>query len=172
MRRVAVLLLPVAAVLALAGCGAGANASTDAAVASTSVQWLTSAPDLPSTVPPLPPLPSGEIVGPPASPPPNTAATTQAPPVTTNSAGGCSLPHTGDLIWWEKWPGTAAEVSMLGDIDILKCKYTWDVWADEEPTGPGYCDILARPSDNPGYDMNAVPPARPSNILAEAGGGC
>lgn len=166
MHRCVLPVVALAAVLTLAACGS-THIDADAG-AGTSVQWETSAPEMPSAPPPLPPAPTDEIIGPAPSTPPTTQASASA----TSSAGGCSLPHTGDLIWWEKWPGTPAQVSMLGDINILECKYSWETLADTEPTGPGYCDILARPADNPGYDMNATPPPRPKNILAEAGAGC
>ena len=72
--------LAVAVLLTLAGCGSGASASTDAA-ATTSVQWETSAPDLPTSMPPLPPEPSGEII----APAPSTPPTVQAPVAATSA---------------------------------------------------------------------------------------
>lgn len=92
MRR-AVLLLP-AVLLALAGCGGGATAGTDAA-ATTSVQWQTSAPDLPSSMPPLPPEPSGEIIGPPPSTPP--AIQSPAAPTTEDGPVGFTCAQVGGV---------------------------------------------------------------------------
>jgi hypothetical protein len=155
------MLLVIGSALTLTSCGGGSSPSA----APTTDVFSTSAPDMPTVPTTTAPISS-------VAPPPT--ATTPPPPVAsvTTAAAGCPLPHTGDLIWWENWPGTDPQVSMLGDVDITKCKYTVDTFADTEPTGPGYCDILARPADNPSYDMNAVPPARPAHFLLKVGDGC
>jgi hypothetical protein len=104
---------------------------------------------------------SGAAVGPTAGPAGSFAAN-----------GSCALQHRGNLILWEKRPDTPATVKTVGDIDYATCQYAVDSLALTEPTDPGYCDILAKPSDNPGYDMKAASPPKPAHILTEAGNGC
>lgn len=90
----------------------------------------------------------------------------------SGTGGSCTLPSLGRLIDWEKWPGTPANARLIPDVDATACAYIKDTLASLEPTGPGYCDILARPADNPGYDVGARPAARPQHPLVQAGAGC
>lgn len=159
--------LAAAGCLVLAGCG-GSTPST-AGVSPSAAS--TTEPDFYDSPAPVTTTSSPTTIW--AAPTSTAPATTEASPAATaTSGGGCSLPHTGDLLLWEKWPGTPVQVMTIGDVDLLKCKYTWETLADTEPSGPGYCDILFRASDNPHYDMNELPRPRPKNILAQAGAGC
>lgn len=99
-----------------------------------------------------------------------------APPAASGGSfaanGSCALQHRGDLILWEKRPDSPATVKLVGDVDYATCQYAVDSLALTEPTDPGYCDILAKPSDNPGYDLKAAAPPKPAHILTKAGNGC
>jgi hypothetical protein len=98
--------------------------------------------------------------------------TAGAPAGSFAANGSCALQHRENLILWEKRPDSPATVKTVGDVDYATCQYAKDSLALTEPTDPGYCDILARPSDNPGYDLKAASPPKPAHILTKAGNGC
>jgi hypothetical protein len=90
-----------------------------------------------------------------------------AAPRTTpkSSSGPCTLQHTDDdLILWERNPGTMDHSTLIGDIDLVNCKYAVDDWKLTVPRGPGYCYMIAWAHDNPGYDVTVRPSSPPTRV--------
>ncbi|MGA7055235.1 MAG: hypothetical protein WBZ37_29020 [Mycobacterium sp.] len=75
-----------------------------------------------------------------------------------------------DLIIWERRPHLPDSAIQVGDTGP-HCSSTLDTWAQEQPTGPGYCAKIAWASDNPGYDSDARP-ASPLKHVIESVGDC
>lgn len=151
---------------ASAAAASASAASAAAAASSVAAAWATSGPAVAAAESSAAAAAAAE------SSAADAAAAAAAADAAAAAPASCTLQSTGDLIWWEKWPNLPAKASMLGSVDLTKCKPTVDTWADTAPSGPGYCDILASPSDNPGYNVNAANPPRPSHVLATSGEGC
>lgn len=106
----------------------------------------------------------------PAAAPDVAAATSTAAQPTMNAT--CNLPHKGDVIERIVTPGNEATAQELGDVDEINCQSTFDSLKAETPSGPGYCTQAAWLSDNPNYNVDAVPAPPLKKIQAQAGQGC
>ncbi|OBC11024.1 hypothetical protein A5788_10815 [Gordonia sp. 852002-50816_SCH5313054-c] len=71
-----------------------------------------------------------------------------------------------DMIMWMHAPRVEDSAEVIGGFDVLSCG---DQWRSAQPTGAGYCTIIARSSDNPGYDVDVKPAPRPSNPVDTVG---
>lgn len=108
---------------------------------------------------------------------PGPAATT-AGSIASTAAGGsgaasaeCTLQPGPDLILRVKTPSSIT-AQLVGSSNLAECKPTVDTLAETTSTQPGFCTWAARASDNPGYNVNAVP-ARPlRKVITHAGKGC
>lgn len=95
------------------------------------------------------------------------ASTTASQPPTT-----CNLKSQGDIIERVVDPGQPATAQELGSIDLENCVTAFSEIAKETSTDPGFCSQEAWASDNPHYDVNAVPAAPLKKVQAQAGAGC
>lgn len=59
---------------------------------------------------------------------------------------------------WMHAPRVEDSAEVIGGFDVLSCG---DQWRSAQPTGAGYCTIIARSSDNPGYDVDVKPRPAP-----------
>lgn len=108
-----------------------------------------------------------------ATAPPPPAAVTDSAAQPSASPSRCGLTPGGeDLIAWYRAPGNADYAQTLGSVDLSQCKPTAETFAQASPTSPGYCSVLARSADNPGYDTQQTPAVRPRKSLVEAGPAC
>jgi hypothetical protein len=105
---------------------------------------------------------------------PAAAPTSQAPAVsiTSQPPATCSLKPQGDIIERIVVPGQPATAQQLGGVDLRNCTLTFSDLADETSKDPGYCTQAAWLSDNPNYDVNAVPAPPLKKIQAQAGQAC
>jgi hypothetical protein len=154
------LVVALGCVVVVAGCSSGHGTSASGTTSASSPAGAAGSAGLSSgaAAAPSPGAPVGPTAG--------------APAGSFAANGSCALQHRENLILWEKRPDSPAIVKMVGDVDYATCQYAVDSLALTEPTDPGYCDILAKPSDNPGYDMKAAAPSKPAHILTKAGNGC
>lgn len=90
----------------------------------------------------------------------------------TSPASPCALEHEHDLIVWTTKPHAPAAAVLVSDVNPAACRLTVDEFRGTSPTGPGYCSVLARPADNPGYDPEAAPAPKPAVILQQYGPAC
>lgn len=102
----------------------------------------------------------------PAAAPTTQASTTSVPPAT------CNLKSTGDIIQRVIVPGQPATAQELGSVNLGNCTLSFDDLAQETSTDAGYCTTAAWATDNPGYDINAVPAAPLKKVQAQAGAAC
>jgi hypothetical protein len=160
-RAFGTLVVIVGCVLVVAGCSSGGGTSADGSGTAASSSAGSSGSAGQSSGAASAPT-SGTVVGP----------TSGAAEGSFAANGSCALQHRENLILWEKRPDSPATAKTVSDIDYATCQYAKDSLALTEPTDPGYCDILARPSDNPGYDVKAASPPKPAHILTQAGNGC
>lgn len=103
---------------------------------------------------------------------PVAAPTSQA--VTTNSQppATCNLKSTGDIIERVIVPGQPATAQQLGSINLQDCTLAFNDLAAETSTDPGFCTTAAWLSDNPNYDVTAVPAPPLKKVQAQAGAAC
>ena len=60
----------------------------------------------------------------------------------------------------------------MDDLVPVTCNQIQELVAKMTPQETGYCAILAKVADNPGYDVNAKPPAKPAKSFAQYGKSC
>lgn len=101
---------------------------------------------------------------------PRTTAALTAP--TSAQPASCSLKLQGDIIERVVVPGQPATVQQLGSINLQDCTLAFNDLAAETNDDPGYCTTAAWLSDNPGYDVNAVPAPPLKKVQAQAGAAC
>ena len=108
-----------------------------------------------------------------ATAPPSPAVVTDSAAKPSPAPSRCGLTPGGeDLIAWYRTPGNADDAQILGSVDFSQCTPTADTFAQVAPTSPGYCSVLARSADNPGYNTQQTPAVRPRKALVEAGPAC
>jgi hypothetical protein len=69
-------------------------------------------------------------------------------------------------------PRVVDSAQLLGSVDLGSCRPTVQTLQDTSPKGSGYCTQVALASDNPGYDVNATPPAALKKVIVAVGGAC
>ena len=157
MRKVC--LVGLLAALLLAGCSSG-SASQGAGPSSTT------------------PVPATSIVAAAPTPPTVIPESENDPSTSTTSKSvdpikrTCELTSDRDVIYWEQDEDSEPYALILGGVDSLHCTSTIDSIADTAPVGITYCILVAYADDNPGYDADAKPAARPKNVQNQAGPGC
>jgi hypothetical protein len=98
----------------------------------------------------------------------NTAKPAQSP--TSTPVSPCNLqPSDHALILWERVPRLPDDSTMIGDVDLSKCKPTLETWRNYQPTGPGYCTKIAWADDNPGYPVESRPSPPLKKVIDEVG---
>ncbi|MET7775357.1 hypothetical protein ABZU94_13960 [Streptomyces mirabilis] len=143
-------ILPIAAILLTAACGASSTGHAKAAPAHTSSR---------------PPAKSHSSAAKPAHSAPRTAK-----PKPSHSAKSCS--PTRDVDVWMKVPGLPDSAQVLGNYNLATCETTFQTMQKTSPTGPGYCTEAAWASDNPGYNADATPAKRLKKVQAAVGPAC
>ena len=108
-----------------------------------------------------------------ASVPPATSAAT--PPATTTAAPasvkGCTSP-TFDYIERDDLPGAQTLAQEIGNCDLATGQNSLANFQQTAGQAPGECTTIALASDNPGYDVNAVPAPPLKDVIESAGPGC
>jgi hypothetical protein len=99
-------------------------------------------------------------------------ATDAATPAGTSGPDHCPLRTKEDLIEWMRVPTLQDSAIAVGDVDLVHCQPTADTFPQTAPTQAGYCTVLARALDNPGYNANASPALRPRKPLLSVGPAC
>jgi len=109
-----------------------------------------------------------------ASAPPATSAA--AAPATTAaaasaSAKGCTGP-TFDYIERDADPGAQTLAQEIGNCDLATGQDSLATFQQTAGQAAGECTTIALASDNPGYDVNAVPAPPLKKVIESAGPGC
>jgi hypothetical protein len=109
-----------------------------------------------------------------ASAPPATLAAT--PPATTTAAAsasvkGCTSP-TFDYIERDVDPDAQTLAQEIGNCDLATGQDSLASFQQTAGQAPGECTTIALASDNPGYDVNAVPAPPLKDVIESAGPGC
>jgi hypothetical protein len=87
-------------------------------------------------------------------------------------APSCTLPDNRDLIERDDDPGASILAEEIGEVDLENCTPTLDEFQQTAGHGAGECTTIAWASDNPGYDVNAVPAPPLKDVIESAGPGC
>ncbi|MFE6551725.1 hypothetical protein ACFVHS_25445 [Streptomyces sp. NPDC057746] len=143
-------ILPIAAILLTAACGGGSTGDTKAIPAHTSSR---------------PPVKNHGSTA---------KATHSGPrpgkPKPSGSAKNC--PPTRDILVWTKSVGVPANAQALGNYSQVDCSTTFQWLQRTSPTEAGDCTEAAWASDNPGYNVDAVPAARLRKVQMAVGPAC
>jgi hypothetical protein len=109
-----------------------------------------------------------------ASAPPATSAAavpaTQAA-TTSASAKGCTGP-TFDYIERDDLPGAQILAEEIGNCDLATGQDSLASFQQTAGQGAGECTTIALASDNPGYNVNAIPAPPLKDVIESAGPGC
>lgn len=95
------------------------------------------------------------------------AATVQAAP-----SPACTLKTTFDYILRDDDPAASVMAQEIGNVDLVNCTDSLGNFAATAGQAPGECTTIALASDNPGYDVNAVPAPPLKKVIESAGPGC
>jgi hypothetical protein len=109
-----------------------------------------------------------------ASAPPATSAV--AAPATTiaaasPSAKGCTSPRF-DYIERDVGPNARTLADEIGNCDLATGQDSLATFQQTAGQAPGECTTIAFASDNPGYDVNAIPAQPLKDVIESAGPGC
>ena len=108
-----------------------------------------------------------------ASPVPSRApASAKAKPAPSPS---CTLTVSFDYIVRDDDPGASVLASDIGNVDYDyhgKCVPALSSFAATAGQAPGECTTIALASDNPGYNVGAVPAPPLRDVIESAGPGC
>jgi len=69
-------------------------------------------------------------------------------------------------------PGASIMADEIGATDEENCTSSLAGFAATAGQAPGECSTIALASDNPGYNVNAVPAPPLKNVIESAGPGC
>lgn len=127
--------------------------------------------------------PSTTVPSAPATTPvPTTAAATTSPPTTAAPKRAKAKPKPKptektcgpqrDVLVWTKVDGVPAMAEVLGNYNLATCQTTFDMVRTTSPTEAGACTEAAWASDNPGYNTDAEPAARPKKVQVAIGPAC
>lgn len=108
-----------------------------------------------------------------SAPAATTAAAAPASPavVASASAKGCTGP-TFDYIERDDLPGAQILAQEIGNCDLATGQDSLANFQQTAGQGAGECTTIALASDNPGYDVNAVPAPPLKDVIESAGPGC
>lgn len=103
----------------------------------------------------------------------HTAATPAASHRTKASPSrACKRTTTFDYIERDDDPGASIMADEIGNTDYADCKSSLADFAATAGQAPGECTTIALASDNPGYNVNAIPAPRLKDVIESAGPGC
>jgi hypothetical protein len=109
-----------------------------------------------------------------ASAPPATLIATPSS-TTTNAAsastGGCTSP-TFDYIERDVDPEAQTLAQEIGNCNLATGQSSLADFQQTAGQAPGECTTIALASDNPGYDVSAVPAPPLKDVIESAGPGC
>ena len=111
------------------------------------------------------------------------SASSSAPPAASASAvahhaakpspsASCTRTTSFDYIERDDDPGASITADEIGNTDYSSCQDSLTTFAAEAGRGDGECTTIARASDNPGYDVNAIPAPPLKDVIESAGSGC
>jgi len=103
---------------------------------------------------------------PPPAAGPATAAAKAAP------SPSCALKDTPTYIVRDDDPGASVLASDVGNADYGNCTTMLSNFAATVGQAAGECTTVALASDNPGYNVNAVPAPPLKGVIMSAGPGC
>ncbi len=89
-----------------------------------------------------------------------------------SASASCTLTTSFDYIERTTQPGIPASADEIGNTDYSACADSLTTFAAEAGQADGECMTIARASDNPGYDVNAVPAPPLKRVAESAGPGC
>jgi hypothetical protein len=96
--------------------------------------------------------------------------------VTTHKAAAkdkpCKLKTTFDYIIRDALPGTPAQATEIGNVNLVGCTGSLKDFTATAGTADGECTTIAKASDNPGYNADKVPAPRLKHVIESAGPGC
>jgi hypothetical protein len=98
------------------------------------------------------------------------APATQAA-VASASAKGCTGP-TFDYIERDDFPGAQILAEEIGNCDLATGQDSLASFQQTAGQGTGECTTIALASDNPGYNVNAIPAPPLKDVIESAGPGC
>ena len=104
-----------------------------------------------------------------SAPPATSAAATAA--AASASVKGCTGP-TFDYIERDADPGAQTLAQEIGNCDLATGQDALVTFQQTVGQAPGECTTIALASDNPGYDVNAVPAPPLKHVIESAGPGC
>jgi hypothetical protein len=115
----------------------------------------------------------------PAAAPAQPAAAVPAAGVPARSAAAkaapsppCKLKDTPTYIVRDDDPGASVLASDIGNADYVTCTTALADFAATAGQASGECTTIALASDNPGYNVNAVPAPPLKGVIESAGPGC
>lgn len=106
------------------------------------------------------------------APAPAQAAVTHSAAVKAAAPGGCKLKTAFDYIVRDDLPGASVTASEIGNVDLANCTGSLSDFAATAGQASGECTTIAKASDNPGYNVNAVPAPPLKDVIESAGPGC
>ncbi|HZR53636.1 MAG TPA: hypothetical protein VFB06_29530 [Streptosporangiaceae bacterium] len=84
----------------------------------------------------------------------------------------CTLKTTFDYIVRDSNPGASVMAQEIGNVDIVNCTDSLSNFTATAGQASGECTTIVKASDNPGYDVKAVPAAPLKDVIQSAGPGC
>ncbi len=106
----------------------------------------------------------------PSSPAP--ASPASSPAAAAKPSASCKLTTTFDYIERTTEPGLQAQADEIGNADYAACADSLSTFRQEAGQADGECTTIAKASDNPGYNPDAVPAPPLKNVIMSAGPGC
>ena len=99
-------------------------------------------------------------------------AATRAATSSPSSSASCALKTTFDYIERDDDPGASVLAAEIGNVDLENCTPSLSDFTAEAGQAAGECTTIAKASDNPGYNLNAVPAPPLKDVIESAGPGC
>jgi hypothetical protein len=100
------------------------------------------------------------------------AAPASAPAAAAAASASCKLKTTFDYLERTTEPGLQPQASEIGNADYAACADSLATFRQEAGQADGECTMIAKASDNPGYDVNADPAPPLKDVIMSAGPGC
>jgi hypothetical protein len=104
----------------------------------------------------------------------SSSSSAPAAAVTTHKAKPkpCKLKTKFDYIERTTEPGIQAQALEIGNVDLVNCTASLKDFQATAGQADGECTTIAKASDNPGYDAEAIPAPRLKHVIESAGPGC
>lgn len=107
-----------------------------------------------------------------SSPSAGATAAASAAVAAAKPSPACTLKTTFDYLVRDDDPGAQVQAQEIGNVDIVNCADSLSNFAATAGQSAGECTTIAKASDNPGYNVNAVPAAPLKDVIESAGPGC